>query len=251
MCHRSHQLTVLDDRTAAHPLDDPARQCQKLLIYHLHNNASVDIFPVQIYFDNFHIIELRLSSDGTDDLCWSQFNLLLQGNRNRLKNGRHPHFRITYAENPLLSVLCDLSNHIIAVILDIACQFPRTSIGSSGDPDNLCLIQCPLLQVHQNGSIHIVNAMSQRAERAICILIGHRSNSLRIISDPNSHLPFLVLIRIRCNHNIRYFPIPFDGKYHIFSLRGFHRSDEMFLILHLLAIYFQDIIALLECIFRG
>lgn len=56
MRDRTCQLSVLDNGAAAHTLNDPARQRQKLLIHHADHNPPVNIFLIQI---DFHYLDRK------------------------------------------------------------------------------------------------------------------------------------------------------------------------------------------------
>lgn len=109
MGHGADQVAVLDDGGAAHALDDPAGQRQKLGIRHLQFNSPVYIVMIQVHPGDLHIIVPGSAVHSTQDLGRPFHNLLFQADGQRILRGQSQRLVITLAEDSLRSVIINIS----------------------------------------------------------------------------------------------------------------------------------------------
>ena len=76
MGNRPYNLPVLDDWTSAHALHDSPRQLKKLRISNPKNDSFIHVLLVPVYFQNFHLIILKLTAYRTANLGLSSLDLL-------------------------------------------------------------------------------------------------------------------------------------------------------------------------------
>ena len=56
MSNGPNELSVLNNGAAAHPLDDPSRDLQQPLIYHLQLDSAIHIVVIQVNRGDLHIV---------------------------------------------------------------------------------------------------------------------------------------------------------------------------------------------------
>ena len=193
MGHCPHDSSILYDGAAAHPLYDTSGQLQQSLIRHPYLQTSVHpvIFLVDLHDLNVKI--LRLLIDGTEHLCIALFDLLPQSNGNRFCQ-RHLSARlIAHTGDSLIAVVCDLSDDMLVRISDAAGHLSGISGRAFPQPDDLGIIDPSAVHLHQGAGVHIRNAMPQCSKIAVGIHIGHSTDTLGIIPDPDSQLIGAVL----------------------------------------------------------
>ena len=151
------------------------------------DKTFICIFMIQIDLYNFRIIRRYLSIHTTQYLCRSDFKFLLIGHRHSHKRDliqRTDEISI----NSVFPVLFYGTYHPVRIVTDQSRKFSRISIASFLNSQNLSLIKCSAFYLQKLSCIYIADSMSQCSVSSVLIYKSQSTDSLRIISHPDSKL---------------------------------------------------------------
>ena len=209
-----YQLSILNHRAAAHPLQNTVCFVQQLFICNLQDKIFV-IFVVFVNLPNFGRITICLTVHCADNLYRTFCHFLQIGHRYGFLRIISQIIPIHRAKNTAAAVIVYRSNAILFLIVDSADNFSRCSLGTLDNRQNIRLIDHAMTDIHENSGIHIRNAMSQCCKILIRINICDRTNSLRVIPKPYANL----IPIFRCFHR-------FHGQHDLFSIPKYLKTEH-------------------------
>ena len=80
----------------------------------------------------------------------------------------------------------DFSEKTAGTIVDHACHDAGISDTAFFNSKNLCLIEGAFMALHQMSGIGVADAMTESAEAAIWLKVGHCADSLCVVANPGA-----------------------------------------------------------------
>ena len=226
MCDCPDQFSVLDDRTPAHPLDDPARFFKELRVRHLDDQSLIDLVSrcVDICHLDFIVPHLVIDKTAHERISCHNF-----GCGSSLNGDLFLKQLVDPVHGPVdsrLRILVDRAQDVVIIIDNDPLHRPRTSVGAFYDILDACLIQCPVRDRHEHIGVCIVDSMSESAEPALLRQEGDGTEPLYIVPHPDSKLILIRRAFHRPDPDVHGLPAPPKRQHHAVPVKIIHRLEK-------------------------